>query len=122
MKIAKGSLRRIEMYLIVFNMTGTEIDIGDIEEDLMRNLNIIRIKGKCGRHDAEAVYDMLCSLLDHIGGPIDRIASEVMFPVVIKGDSSVTYLRSYGSLRRYMWELDLKINNLNWYTVYDVDM
>ena len=110
------------MYLIVFNMTGKEFDINDIEEGLKRELNIIRINGKCDNREAESVYDIMCSLLYHKGGPIDRIASEVMFPVVIKGYSSVAYLMSYGSLSRYMCDLGLKIDNLNWYTVYKVDM
>ena len=110
------------MYLIVFNMTEKEFDINDIEEGLKRELNIILINGKCDNREAESVYDMMCSLLYHDGGPIDRIASEIMFPVVIKGYSSVAYLMSYGSLSRYMWDLGLKIDNLNWYTVYKVDM
>ena len=110
------------MYLIVFNTTGKELNIDDIEEGLKRELNIIRINGKCDNREAESVYDMMCSLLYHNGGPIDRIASEIMFPVVIKGYSSVAYLKSYGSLRRYLWDLDLKIDHLNWYTVYKVDM
>ena len=110
------------MYLIVFNMTGKEFDINDIEEGLKIELNIIRINGKCDNREAESVYDIMCSLLYHNGGPIDRIASEVMFPVVIKVYDSVAYLMSYGSLSRYMWDLGLKIDNLNWYTVYKVDM
>ena len=110
------------MYLIVFNTTGMELNIDDIEEGLNRELNIIRIICKCDNREAESVYDMMSYLLYHNGGPIDRIASEIMFPVVIKGYSSVVYLKSYGSLRRYMSDLDLKINNLNWYTVYKVDM
>ena len=35
------------MYLIVFNATGKELNIDDIEEGLKRELNIIRINGKC---------------------------------------------------------------------------
>ena len=110
------------MYLIVLNMTGMEIDINDIEKELKSTLNIIRINGKCDNREAESVYDTLCSFLYHYGCSIEWFASEIMFPVVIKHSDSVSYLRSYGSIRRYIRNLGLKSNNLNWFTVYDVDM
>lgn len=110
------------MCLIVFNTTGMELNIDDIEEGLKRDLNIIRINGKCDKRESESVYDTLCSFLYHYGCSIEWFASEIMFPVVIKHSDSVSYLRSYGSIRRYIRNLGLKSNNLNWFTVYDVDM
>ena len=43
------------MYLIVFNMTGKEFDINDIEEGLKRELNIIRINGQDENREAESL-------------------------------------------------------------------